>query len=164
MRLMAHNVQWKQEFIQSKSMLLWATDGWLCDAHHIGSTALDDIVAQPIIDILALMSDLRGLNEAAELVQGLNYARVAAPVWCQDELVAYLTKPRVGEVTHTVLITRDGGPLCQRILHLQEVLAQSLVERQALETLKQDHFLPGCAADARYDAAKQEFYDRLAQH
>ncbi len=163
MRLMAPNEQWKQEFNQSKSMLLWSSEGWLCDVQHIGSTALDDIVAQPVIDMLAMMPDLRGLNEAAMLIEGLNYARLAAPTWCHDELVAYLAKPRVGEATHTVLIVREGSPLCERILKVQKRLSQNLFERQALETIKRDHFQPGCAADAMYAAAKAEFYENLVR-
>ena len=163
MRLMAHSEQWKQEFSQSRSMLLWSTEGWLSEVLHIGSTALEDIAAQPVIDMLALMPDLRGLNEAATLIEGLNYARVAAPNWCQDELVAYLTKPRVGAVTHTVLIVRDSGPLSRQLVRIQRRLAENLFDRQALETLKRDHFQPGCAAETRYEAAKSEFYENLAR-
>jgi GrpB-like predicted nucleotidyltransferase (UPF0157 family) len=163
MRLMVHNEQWRQEFLQAKSMLLWSTEGWLSDVHHIGSTALEDIIAQPIIDTLAVMRDLQGLNEAAKLVEGINYARLAAPAWCQEELVAYLAKPRVGEPTHTVLIVKEGSPLCNRVLGVQARLANSLFDRQALETLKRDHFIPGCAADARYEAAKTEFFENLAR-
>ena len=163
MRLMVHNEKWRQEFDQSKSMLLWSTEGWLSEVHHIGSTALDDIVAQPIIDCLALIRDLQGLNEAATLIEGLNYARVAAPTWCQDELVAALVKPRSGEITHSVLIVREHSPLCKRILQVQGRLAGNLFDRQALETLKRDHFVAGCGADARYDAAKLEFFENLAR-
>lgn len=161
MRLMAHNEQWQQEFVQSRSMLLHATEGWLTDVRHVGSTALPHMVAQPVIDMIAAIQDLQGLNEAATLIEGLNYARVAAPLWCQDELVAKLQKPRSGPPTHAVLIVREGSPTWQRVLALQKVLEGSLLERQNFENLKRDHFQPGCAAEQQYEQAKASFFEEL---
>lgn len=160
-RLMAHNEHWEQEFVQSRSMLLQATEGWLSDLRHIGSTALPELIAQPIIDMIAQMEDLQGLNEAAELIQGLNYARVAAPEWCQDELVAMLHKPRRGEPTHSVLVVRKGSLLWRRALAIRELLEGSWGDRQKFENLKRDHFKPGCAAEEQYRLAKAEFFNEL---
>lgn len=160
-RLMAHNEQWQQEFIQSRSMLLHATEGWLSDVRHVGSTALPNMVAQPVIDMIAAIQDLRGLNEAANLIEGLNYARVATPEWCQDELVAKLQKPRSGAATHMVLVVRDGSPTWQRVLALQTLLEGNLLERQNFENLKRDHFQPGCAAEQQYELAKASFFEEL---
>ena len=160
-RLMAHNPQWKQEFDQSRSTLLQATEGWFTDIQHIGSTAIPGIVAQPVIDMLAGMEDMQGLNEVAELVEGLNYSRQAAPVWCLDELAAWLQKPRSGEQTHSLLIVRRDGPAWQRCLAIREQLNENLVARQQLESLKRDHFQPGCAAEQQYEQAKAEFFAEL---
>ena len=160
-RLMSHNERWKQEFVQARSMLLQATEGWLTDVLHIGSTALPELVAKPVIDMIAQMEDLQGLNQAAHLIEGLNYARVAAPLWCQDELVAMMHKPRNGPQTHAVLIVRKGSPLWRRSLAIHELLAGSLADRQEFENLKRDHFKPGCAAEEQYEAAKAEYFDAL---
>lgn len=161
LRLMAHNPQWTQEFDQSRSMLLHATEGWLTEIQHIGSTAVPDMVARPVIDMVAGIEDLQGLNEAAGLVEGLNYVREAAPVWCQDELAAWLQKPRSGERTHSLLIVRKQGPAWKRCLAIRDLLSQQLVIRQYLESLKRDHFQPGCDAEQRYDLAKASFFDDL---
>ncbi|MEZ6134556.1 MAG: GrpB family protein [Pirellulaceae bacterium] len=162
-RLMSHNHQWGQEFLQSRSMLFYATDGWLNEVRHIGGTALPEMVTQPVIDMLAGMEDIRGLNAAAELIEGLNYQRTPSPEWCQNELVAMLQKPRVGEPTHTVLIARKDGPVWQHCLAVQEFLGKNLAERQRFENLKRDHFQPGCAAEQEYAIAKSRYFHELAQ-
>ena len=160
-RLMSHNKLWQQEFDQSKSMVLQAAEGWLTDVQHIGSTAVSDLVAKPVIDMIAIMQDFGGLNSAAGLIEGLNYARVPTPAWCQDELVAQLIKPRRGEATHSILIVRHGSSLWDRSLAVRSALEASLAERQRFENLKRDHFKPGCAAEEQYERAKSAYFDEL---
>jgi GrpB-like predicted nucleotidyltransferase (UPF0157 family) len=162
-RLMAFNSQWEQEFFQSRSMLLYASDGWLTDVRHIGGTALPQTVSQPVVDMLAGIEDMRGLNEAAGLVEGLNYIRTEAPEWCQDELVAMLQKPRAGEPTHTVLITRKSGPVWNQALAILSELQNNVLERQNFENIKRDHFQPGCAAEQQYKVAKEAYFRELSQ-
>jgi GrpB-like predicted nucleotidyltransferase (UPF0157 family) len=161
LRLMEHNQQWEQEFNQSRSMLLWATEGWLHDVQHIGSTSIQGGIAQPVIDMMAGMSDLKGLNEACTLIEGLNYARVASPDWCADELTALLQKPRAGSLTHTVLVVRLDGSSWRRGLAIREWLASNLVDWQNLQNLKRDRFTTGCDAAERYAAAKNDFFAEL---
>lgn len=157
-RLMAHNQQWKQEFDQSRSMLMYATEGWLTDVRHIGGTALSDSIAQPIIDMVACIEDMRGLNEAAGLIEGLNYKRIESPEWCADELVAMLQKPRIGPPTHAVLIVRAGGVAWKRSLAILDYLDNDVNERQKFENLKREHFQPGCSAEQRYMESKDDYF------
>src|SRR5690606_24049847 len=102
--------------------------------------------------------ELQGLNEAAELVEGLNYVRLPSPSWCDDELTAYLQKPRVGEVTHTVLLVRREGAIWQRALAIRDHLQQSISDRQLLDTLKREHLVDTCDAVQRYASAKNDFF------
>jgi GrpB-like predicted nucleotidyltransferase (UPF0157 family) len=144
-------------------MLLWATEGWLHEVQHIGSTSIQNGIARPVIDMIAGMHDLKGLNEACTLIEGLNYARVASPDWCEDELTALLQKPRSGSPTHTVLVVRHGGPSWQRSLAIRDWLATNLIDWQQLQNLKRDQFTGGCDAIERYAAAKALFFAGLEQ-
>ncbi len=163
-RLMSHNRQWQQEFQQSKSLLLWASEGWIQEVEHIGSTCMSDGVAQPVIDMLAGLQELRGLNEAAGLIEGLNYVRVESPEWCADELTARLCKPRVGEITHSVLLVRQGGAAWRSALAIRRWLQEHPADWQYFQSLKHNHYTSQCDAADRYAAAKAEFFQTLEQH
>lgn len=161
---MSYNRNWPQEFEQSRSLLLWAGEGWIGEVQHVGGTAIEESLAQPVIDMLAGIDELQGLNEAAELVEGLNYVRLPSPSWCDDELTAYLQKPRVGEVTHTVLLVRREGAIWQRALAIRDHLQQSISDRQLLDTLKREHLVDTCDAVQRYASAKNDFFQILHEH
>lgn len=161
MRLMMHNPRWAQEFEQARSMLLHATEGWIVDVVHIGGTNVPHEIAQPVIDMVAGMTDLAGLNQASQLVEGLYYARVPAPTWCDQELVAKLVKPRFGDPTHTVLLVRHQSEIWNRILAMQQYLSAHALERTQLQNVKRDHFSMDCGAETRYAEAKNEFFATL---
>ena len=133
----------------------------MVDVQHVGSTSVEGLVAAPVIDMVAGLSDLQGLNEAATLVEGLNYERVESPGWCEDELVAMLQKPRKGETTHQVLLVRHGGHAWKRLITVRDTLAEDLMKRQRLETVKMEHFQPGCSAEQRYTDAKAAYFAEL---
>ena len=160
-RLMSYNPTWQQEYEQTKSGLLSATQGWLTDVAHIGSTAIIDGIARPVIDVLAGMQDLQGLNEVSELIEGLNFNRVESPAWCEDELCAFLQKPRKAEPTHTVLVVKYEGRIWKSALAVRQHLSDNLMAWQALQSLKQDHFHAGCSALAEYTQAKQSFFEKI---
>lgn len=163
LRLMSHNPHWHQEFEQTRSLILWASEGWVSEVQHIGSTALLDGVAQPVIDVLAGLHDLRGLNAAAELIEGLNYLRVAAPEWADDELTGLLVKPRMGAPTHSVLLVRHGGRTWQRAVAIRDRLNQHREDWTQFQALKRAHFTAGCDALDRYTTAKAQFFNALEQ-
>lgn len=137
-RLLPFQSTWYQEFEQTKSLLLWAAEGWIVDARHIGATRLEASIAQPIVDVIAGMTDMRGLNDACSLVEGLNYRRVESPSWCDDELVAKLCKPRDGNLTHSLLIVRLGSKTWKRVEAIQNRLESHFVDAQRLQNVKLD--------------------------
>lgn len=158
LRLMAHNPGWRQEFEQSRSSLLQATEGWIAEIRHVGGTSFKDGVARPSIDMLAGITDLPALNDVCSLVEGLNYRRQITPAWCSDELCALLTKPRSGDESHAVLIVRHEAALWQRVVAMQTWLAERLQDRQQLENIKKDNFATGCSALENYQRAKDAFF------
>lgn len=160
-KLSHFNGLWKQEFEQTRSSLLGASEGWIHAVEHIGSTAVEGIVARPIVDVLAGMSDLPGLNEAAALIEGLNFRRLPAPQWCEDELVAYFEKPRSGDATHSVLLVAQSGKCWTSAISVREQLRASQPLREELETIKRANFHAGCQAQQQYDAAKSAFLESL---
>lgn len=163
LRLMSHNPHWAQEFEQTRSMILSAAEGIVTDVCHIGSTAIPAGVAQPVIDMLAGLQNLRELNEAAGLIEGLGFMRVVSPEWCDDELTAMLHKPRFEAPTHTVLLVRQSGRTWRRSLAVRDWLTRNPQDWQQFLALKRAHFTAGCDAWERYTTAKDQYFHALEQ-
>lgn len=163
LRLMQYNPDWKQEFEQARSSLLQASEGWIADCRHVGATSIQNSIAAPVVDLAGGLRDLSHLNDVASLVEGLNYRRVETPRWCDNEVVAYLEKPRVGLATHSVLIVAIDGPAWVRMLQHRQQLSASVELTEMLANLKREHYVTGCTAAANYAAAKQAFFSQLDQ-
>ncbi len=111
-RLMHYDPRWRQEFLQTRSGVLQSCSGWVTQVEHIGSTAISGLVARPTIDVLAgVHGDAEvdnGMDQAADLVEGLNYRRVTPHGWATGSVV--LDKPRHGEPTHRIFLMAIGCP------------------------------------------------------
>lgn len=158
--LMLPSGHWKQEFEQTRSLILHATEGWVQAVEHVGSTAIAGAIARPTVDTVAGLMDMRGLNEAAGLIEGLNYQRVAVPEWI-EELAALLTKPRVGKPTHIVLLVKLRGPTWDRVLRVRDWLATHDADLQRLSNLKLHLFEEHEGDPTRYAAGKHVFFTAL---
>lgn len=163
LRLMSSNPLWKQEFEQTRSSILGATEGWITACEHIGGTALPATVARPTVDLIAGVTDLTSLNDVATLIEGLNFRRLPSPNWCDDELTAYLEKPRSGEPTHSVLVTLHQSTAWDAATQLRDQLQNSEALRDELETIKRANYQADCGAIARYTDAKEAFFDSLSE-
>ncbi|MFN3192119.1 MAG: GrpB family protein [Aureliella sp.] len=160
-RLMAYNPSWPQEYEQTRSSILQATEGWVVDTAHIGGTGIVGATSRPVIDVMIGVSDLQALNEVANLVEGLNFRREATPEWCDGELCAFLIKPRNAEATHTVLAVRHDGELWNQTKTLQSKLVEVEVLADELQQAKLDNYKADCNAEKRYEVAKTAYYEEL---
>jgi GrpB-like predicted nucleotidyltransferase (UPF0157 family) len=68
-----HDPRWAEEFARESSILANALGNVLVEIHHIGSTAIPGIEAKPIIDMLAVVGDLRLLDENQAKMEALRY-------------------------------------------------------------------------------------------
>ncbi|MCG8651880.1 MAG: GrpB family protein, partial [Pirellulales bacterium] len=113
-RLMHYDPRWRQEFQQTRSSILHSCLGWVTEVEHIGSTAIDGLVARPTIDVAAGVDSEAALAPAMELIEGLNYGRDHSPDWAAE--VIMMTKPRrlsagQRQPTHRILLIKREGPI-----------------------------------------------------
>lgn len=57
--LLPYDTKWKIVFEQERSLLLNAMKEWIVIVEHIGSTAIPEIKAKPVIDIMIGVQDLK---------------------------------------------------------------------------------------------------------
>src|SRR5437016_5447606 len=68
-----YDSDWPREFALASVAVADAMGGNLLAIHHIGSTAIPGIDAKPVIDILAVVSDIAAVDQSAAQMESLGY-------------------------------------------------------------------------------------------
>jgi GrpB-like predicted nucleotidyltransferase (UPF0157 family) len=72
-RLLPHDPRWAELAGHEGARLVGAIEP-ITEVHHVGSTSIPGIVAKPIVDLMAIVSDLAALDQARPTVEALCYA------------------------------------------------------------------------------------------
>jgi GrpB-like predicted nucleotidyltransferase (UPF0157 family) len=131
--------RWPEEFARESAAVAGALGDVLFTIHHIGSTAIPGISAKPIIDMLAVVSDIAALDGRVEKMEAMGYEAMG-----EFGMVGrrYFRKDNAaGMRTHQVHAFQIGSPEIQRHLAFRDFMRAH----------------PDCAE--RYDALKR----RLAE-
>ncbi|MBW4539487.1 MAG: GrpB family protein [Myxacorys chilensis ATA2-1-KO14] len=71
--VLPHDVKWQRDFeIESKQVALALGENVVA-VHHIGSTAIPNIYAKPIIDLLVEVNELTGVDQRSSAMEELGY-------------------------------------------------------------------------------------------
>ncbi len=68
-----HNPRWRDAFATEAKQLAAALGENVIAIHHIGSTAIPDIYAKPIIDVLVEVSDITEVDGQSSAMESLGY-------------------------------------------------------------------------------------------
>lgn len=163
---------WVQEQAQTRSCLLDAARGRLRAVEPIGSTAVEGLVAEPVIDVLALL-DAGGAEDDAELlretilrIEGIAY-RDLGPLEDFDEEPGgpprLLVKPRGGVPTHRVLLARPGDAFALRSVEFRDWLRRNPTDAARYADLKR-HLVALFPEDREaYRRGKAGFFRHVAR-
>jgi len=72
--LVSHREEWSHKFMREKQLLSEVLKEYFLHIEHIGSTAVKDIVAKPIIDIGILIDSVDNVPNIIELLSKLQYS------------------------------------------------------------------------------------------
>jgi GrpB-like predicted nucleotidyltransferase (UPF0157 family) len=72
-RLLPHDPRWAELAGHEGARLVGAIEP-ITEVHHVGSTSIPGIVAKPIVDLMAIVSDLAALDQSRPTVEALGYA------------------------------------------------------------------------------------------
>ena len=73
-RLLPHDPKWAELADREAARLIEAVGGVITAVSHIGSTSIPGIAAKPIIDLMAVGTDLKALDGARPAIEHLGYA------------------------------------------------------------------------------------------
>jgi GrpB-like predicted nucleotidyltransferase (UPF0157 family) len=68
-----HNAQWRDAFEAEAKHVASAQGGNVVAIHHIGSTAIPDIYAKPVIDLLVEVRDINAVDAQTAAMESLGY-------------------------------------------------------------------------------------------
>lgn len=158
---MHYDPRWRQEFEQTKSGILQSCQGDVIDVQHIGSTAISGLIAQPIIDAVAAVADDAPIDQASLAIQGLYFRQLPTPAWAGNSV--WLAKPRYGEITHRVVLTRRNTPVWKRVLAVRDALRENPARAIAFEETKVKLWKAGEGDSDQYDRDKSLFFTHLEE-
>ena len=72
-RLEPHDPRWAADADSEAARIRQAVGLAMFEVHHIGSTAIPEIAAKPILDLMGVAADLAALEEARPALEGLGY-------------------------------------------------------------------------------------------
>jgi GrpB-like predicted nucleotidyltransferase (UPF0157 family) len=153
--LATHNPQWAPAFESEASAILEALSDLPIELHHIGSTAIPNIVAKPVIDMLGIVPTLEDLDMRGLRLSGLGYESLGE---FGIPGRRYFRKDSPDGVrTHQLHAFAVGSPEIQRHLDFRDYLRAFPSDAAAYAALKMD-LARHCGSDtAAYSDGKTEF-------
>ena len=104
-RLLPHNGEWEAEFLQAKSQIEAIWSGNVIDIQHVGSTAIRNICAKPVLDIAVRLQSIQKMDVDAMKQMGYDYCG-----------------PRQGRDTYHLYVLRGENQVSLRHIHCYDAL------------------------------------------
>lgn len=103
-RLLPHNEKWNDEFSQVRSQIeaVWSDN--VRDIQHVGSTAIHNIPAKPVLDIAVRLNSIQNMDIDALKQLGYDYCG-----------------PRCDRSTYHLYVLRDENQISLRHIHCYDV-------------------------------------------
>ncbi len=129
-----HDPGWKTAFAAEAALIGAALGEEYIRLHHIGSTAIPNILAKPIIDLLGVVADLEILDMKSAAMEGLGYEVMGA---FGIKGRRYFRKINsAGHRTHHLHVFSEGSPHIERHLAFRDYLTEQPAVAAAYSDLK----------------------------
>jgi GrpB-like predicted nucleotidyltransferase (UPF0157 family) len=132
-----YDATWPRQFEEEKRRILAAIGRYVAAVEHVGSTAVPDLAAKPIVDILVGLRSLADATNCINPLKGLGYEYV--PEW-EAELPErrYFRRVVPQPRTHHIHMVETTSEFWRRQLLFRDYLRAHLEDARAYETLKRD--------------------------
>ena len=156
--IVLYDPSWPSRFVEEQAVLRRALAAWLVGPiEHVGSTAIPELSAKPVIDIMAAVQTLEGSRPAISAATKLGYCY--SPY--KPELEHWFCKPSPAFRTHHLHLVPLGSPQWLGPIAFRNYLRQHSGVRAEYEALKrrlaQEHQFDREA----YTEAKHPFIERI---
>jgi GrpB-like predicted nucleotidyltransferase (UPF0157 family) len=128
--LVDHDPRWAELFETEKDRISTIFGGRAVGIEHIGSTAVPDLCAKPIVDVLVGLRDLEISDDDVEEMRALGYQYLGE--YGLPERLFFRKEPR----THHVHVVAHGGEHWDRQLTFRDALRTDEEERHRYAEFK----------------------------
>ncbi len=135
--MVPHNSKWRQEFENEAQQITDALgEDVVVDVHHIGSTAIPNIYAKPVIDVLLVVTDHADLDKKTPLMEALGYE--AFGEFGIPTRRYFRRDNALGERTHQIHAFEAGSPQITRHLAFRDYMIAHPDAAKAYSDLKRE--------------------------
>ena len=134
--MVPHNPDWRQEFENEAKKITDAVGANAVTLHHIGSTAIPNIYAKPVIDILLVVQNHTELDARQAAMEALGYEALG-----EGGIPArrYFRRDNaLGDRTHQAHAFEAGSPQIARHLAFRDYMINNPDAAQAYSALKRE--------------------------
>jgi GrpB-like predicted nucleotidyltransferase (UPF0157 family) len=153
--LTEYQANWPDMFAHEKTQMLHKLQGLVIDIEHIGSTAIPNMIAKPVIDILLTVKHLQDAPKCIQPLRELGYAFIDYPQ-NTDRLFFRKGKPR----QYHLHIVAKGSLSELNHIHFRDALLSDNALREEYLRLKQVAIQQHKYRRALYGECKTEFIKR----
>lgn len=155
--LAPYDDQWPLMYAQAAEWLVALFESVLIDLHHVGSTAVVGLTAKPEIDILAIVSDVSGVDCWATRLAAREFRR-------GGDLSAghlFFKRDENGIRTRKLHICVDGHPKAIQMLRFRDHLRRCAADRDEYASLKLQLEAENTRGIGEYLERKMPFIERI---
>lgn len=152
--------EWQDEYEKEKKILLNKIGNHISEIHHIGSTSIPNLMAKPIIDIIAVIDKLDDYKQLIEPLEELGYHFMPDRVFEIRDRVFFPKGPESNRTHHLSLVVKTSPQYIDNLL-FRDYLRTNEHARMEYQALKQK--LSKKYADDResYTEAKSDLIAKL---
>jgi GrpB-like predicted nucleotidyltransferase (UPF0157 family) len=154
--IVKYDPSWPQSFDHEKRLLLSSADETVIGIEHIGSTAVPQLMAKPIIDIMIGITNYPPSNKLLTILSSIGYTSFGEAGVPER---VYLTKR--GPKNFNLALVTFGGSHWQRNLKFRNYLRQNPDVCHQYEEIKQAALETGAQELLSYSSFKNKFLNSV---
>ncbi len=157
-KLSKYNPKWKTLFEEESALIFSAAEDFIVDIQHIGSTAIPDIVAKPIIDILAAINSLSNIVKIIDPLKTIGFIYRGEQGIPDRHL--FIKGGEDYRTHHLHVVEKEHSEWAKHII-FRNYLRKHPQEAQEYSKLKQDLLKKYELDREKYTESKSNFVERI---